>query len=43
AELVWTRGTTEAINLVASSWGMDTLGDGDEILLSSLEHHSNIV
>jgi cysteine desulfurase/selenocysteine lyase len=42
-ELVWTRGTTEAINLVASSWGMDTLGDGDEILLSSLEHHSNIV
>ena len=43
AELVWTRGTTEAINLVASSWGMDTLGEGDEILLSSLEHHSNIV
>jgi cysteine desulfurase/selenocysteine lyase len=43
AELVWTRGTTEAINLVASSWGMDILGDGDEILLSSLEHHSNIV
>ena len=43
AELVWTRGTTEAIILVASSWGMDTLGDGDEILLSSLEHHSNIV
>ncbi|MCH7892152.1 MAG: cysteine desulfurase [Gemmatimonadetes bacterium] len=43
AELVWTRGTTEAINLVASSWGMDTLGEGDEILLSSMEHHSNIV
>ncbi len=43
AELVWTRGTTEAINLVASSWGMDTLGEGDEILLSALEHHSNII
>ena len=43
AELVWTRGTTEAINLVASSWGLDTLGEGDEILLSSMEHHSNIV
>ena len=43
AELVWTRGTTEAINLVASSWGLDTLGEGDEILLSSLEHHSNII
>jgi cysteine desulfurase/selenocysteine lyase len=43
AELVWTRGTTEAINLVASSWGMDTLGEGDEILLSSMEHHSNVI
>ena len=43
AELVWTRGTTEAINLVASSWGLGTLGEGDEILLSSLEHHSNII
>ena len=42
-ELVWTRGTTEAVNLVASSWGLDTLGEGDEILLSSMEHHSNIV
>jgi cysteine desulfurase/selenocysteine lyase len=40
---VWTRGTTEAINLVAGSWGLDTLKEGDEILLSSLEHHSNIV
>ena len=43
AELVWTRGTTEAINLVASSWGVDTLREGDEILLSSMEHHSNII
>ncbi|HIF06947.1 MAG TPA: cysteine desulfurase [Gemmatimonadetes bacterium] len=43
SELVWTRGTTEAINLVASSWGLDTLKEGDEVLLSSMEHHSNIV
>ena len=43
AELVWTRGTTEAINLVASSWGLSTLREGDEILLSSMEHHSNII
>ncbi len=42
-ELVWTRGTTEAINLVAGSWGLDNLRDGDEILLSTMEHHSNIV
>jgi cysteine desulfurase / selenocysteine lyase len=43
AEVVWTRGTTEAINLVASSWGGANLGVGDEILLSEMEHHSNIV
>ena len=43
AELVWTRGTTEAINLVAGRWGLETLREDDEILLSSLEHHSNIV
>jgi len=42
-ELIWTRGTTEAINLVASGWGLDRLGEGDEILISVLEHHSNIV
>ncbi len=42
-ELVWTRGTTEAINLVASSWGLASLSEGDEILLSTMEHHSNIV
>lgn len=41
--LVWTRGTTEAINLVANAWGLDNLGEGDEILISVLEHHSNIV
>jgi cysteine desulfurase/selenocysteine lyase len=42
-EVVWTRGTTEAINLVAGSWGMDNIGAGDEILLTELEHHSNVV
>ena len=42
-ELVWTRGTTEAINLVAGSWGLENLREGDEILLSTMEHHSNIV
>ncbi|MDE2303047.1 MAG: cysteine desulfurase [Sphingomonadales bacterium] len=42
-ELVFTRGATEAINLVAQSWGAATLGPGDRILLSVLEHHSNIV
>jgi cysteine desulfurase / selenocysteine lyase len=43
AELIWTRGTTEGINLVAFSWGGTHLGPGDEILLSVLEHHSNLV
>lgn len=43
SEIIWTRGTTESINLVASAWGMDHLELGDEILLSILEHHSNIV
>lgn len=42
-EIIWTRGTTEAINLVAHSWGMSNLQPGDEILLSVLEHHANIV
>ena len=42
-ELVWTRGTTEAINLVAGSWGFDNVSEGDEILLSTMEHHSNII
>ena len=43
AEVVWTRGTTEAINLVASAWGRTFLGEGDEIVLSTQEHHSNLV
>lgn len=42
-ELIWTRGTTEAINLVAFSWGLSNLQRGDEIILSTLEHHANIV
>ena len=43
AEIIWTRGATESINLVAATWGMDHLGEGDEILLTTMEHHSNIV
>jgi len=42
-ELVFTRGATEAINLVAQSWGVHNLKPGDRVLLSQLEHHSNIV
>ncbi len=42
-EIVFTRGTTEGINLVAQSWGMRQLKTGDEILLTEMEHHSNIV
>ena len=42
-EVVFVRGTTEGINLVASAWGLDNLARGDEILLTVLEHHSNIV
>jgi len=43
SEIIWTRGTTEAINLVATSWGLDNLKEGDEILLTVMEHHSNLV
>lgn len=42
-EIVWTRGTSEAVNLVASSWGAKFLRPGDVILLTEAEHHSNIV
>jgi cysteine desulfurase/selenocysteine lyase len=42
-EIIFTRGTTEAINLVARSWGAANLGPGDEVLITHLEHHSNIV
>ncbi len=42
-ECIFVRGTTEAINLVANSWGSDNLGPGNEVLITGLEHHSNIV
>ncbi|WP_329561397.1 SufS family cysteine desulfurase [Kitasatospora sp. NBC_01266] len=42
-EIVFVRGTTEAVNLVAQSWGRANLGVGDEILVSAAEHHSNLV
>ncbi|MEQ8627177.1 cysteine desulfurase [Ekhidna sp.] len=42
-EIIFTKGTTESINLVAQSWGSKFLSEGDEILISQLEHHSNIV
>ncbi len=42
-EIVFVRGTTEAINLVAKSWGAANVGPGDEIIVSHLEHHANIV
>ena len=42
-EIVFVRGATEGINLVAQSWGRDNLKPGDRVLLSTLEHHSNIV
>lgn len=42
-EIIFTRGTTEAINLVANSYGLSNIGAGDEILISAMEHHSNIV
>jgi cysteine desulfurase/selenocysteine lyase len=42
-EIVFTRNASEAINLVAYSWGLNTLQPGDEIILSVMEHHSNII
>lgn len=42
-EIIFTRGTTESINLVASSFGGKFIGAGDQIILSAMEHHSNIV
>src|SRR5215510_11985356 len=42
-EIIFTRNATEAINLVASSFGGMTIGEGDEIVVSIMEHHSNIV
>lgn len=42
-EIIWTKGTTESINLIAQSWGRTFLKTGDEIVLSQCEHHANIV
>ncbi|HPW65388.1 MAG TPA: aminotransferase class V-fold PLP-dependent enzyme, partial [Candidatus Omnitrophota bacterium] len=42
-EIVFVRGATEAINLVAQTWGRAFLGKGDEVLITHMEHHSNIV
>ena len=42
-EVLFTRGTTDSINLVASSWGRANLRAGDEVIISTMEHHSNIV
>ncbi len=42
-EIIFVRGATEAINLVAKSWGKQNIGEGDEIVVSLLEHHANIV
>lgn len=42
-EIIFTKGTTEAINLVAQTYGRKHIGEGDEILISYMEHHSNIV
>ncbi|MEJ5248163.1 cysteine desulfurase [Caldilinea sp.] len=42
-QIVFTRGATEAINLVAYSWGRANLGPGDEVLITEMEHHANIV
>lgn len=42
-QVIWTRGTTEGINLVAACWGRSQLQAGDRILVSAMEHHSNIV
>jgi cysteine desulfurase/selenocysteine lyase len=42
-EIIFTRGTTEGINLVAYTWGRQNIKEGDEIIISAMEHHSNIV
>ena len=42
-EIIFTRGTTESVNLVATTYGRKHIGEGDEIIISAMEHHSNIV
>jgi cysteine desulfurase / selenocysteine lyase len=43
SQVVFTRGTTTALNMVASGWGMEHLGEGDRIIATEMEHHSNLV
>jgi cysteine desulfurase/selenocysteine lyase len=43
AEIIFTRGTTEGINLVAQTFGAQHVGEGDEVIISNMEHHSNVV
>ncbi|UCD65228.1 MAG: cysteine desulfurase [Candidatus Zixiibacteriota bacterium] len=43
SEVIFTNGATEAINLVAATWGEDNVGEGDEILITEMEHHANLV
>ena len=43
AEIIFTRGTTEGINLVAQTLGVQRVGEGDEVIISNMEHHSNVV
>ena len=43
AQVVFTRGTTTALNMVAAGWGMEHLGEGDRIIATEMEHHSNLV
>ena len=42
-QIVWTRGTTEGLNMIASTFGRQVVGEGDEIMLTEMEHHANIV
>ena len=42
-EIIFTRGTTEGINLIANTWALDNIKAGDEILLTEIEHHSNLI
>ena len=43
SQIIWTRGTTEGMNMLAASWGRENLQPGDEIVLSQMEHHANIL
>ncbi len=42
-EVIFTKGTTDGINLIANAWGLNNISEGDEVLISAMEHHSNIV